>query len=223
MKCFQYLIILVLALSACECPPSADAPKKIIPTEYSRICVLNSVHNTYSINIDTKYGNIFENLLFRKHTNYEKIGSGNNFINLKYNIFEFYKVAANFGKNAYYTFIPTGNAEQVQTLLVNDDVERLDKSKAYIRIINSHLYLPNLKIINIELKGQENFAYREYTAFLESSVGMENFKFFVEDSLVINLQVNTQAGNCYTIVPFYSPREKNIYGLTCSVIELPIP
>ena len=55
----------MLALSACECPPSADAPKKIIPTEYSRICVLNSVHNTYSINIDTKYGNIFENLLFQ--------------------------------------------------------------------------------------------------------------------------------------------------------------
>ncbi len=223
MKYFRYIILILLLWTiSCECPPSADTPKKLTPQNYANICILNAVHNTYSINIDTKYGEIINNLLFKSNSQYEKIGSGYNYINIKHNIFDFYKVSVQLDLNSYYTFIPSGNADQVQATLIKDYVEILNKSKSYIRIINSMPYLPELEIHN-ELLPKKIFKYRDYTSLIESPSVAQLFKIYIENNMLLNIEIIPQAGYFYTIVPFYNPTEKNIYGLACTIIELKIP
>lgn len=217
------LLISLLVLVSCECPPSANTPQVLTPSEYANICFVNTVHNTYSISIDTKYGYVFQNLLFRKHTQYEKIGSGNNYINLKYNIFDFYKVPIKLDKDTFYTFIPAGSADQVRTILLKDDVKSLDKSHSHLRIVNGHSYLPKLRVESGLFPDLDAMSFGDATEFKPSPNRSEFVRFFVEDEQVLNLQVQVSPGSCYSVVPFYNPGEKNIYGLTVAVIELKIP
>lgn len=217
------LIIISLLVISCECPPGAKTPQVLTPSEYANICFVNTVYNTYSISIDSRYGYVFQNLLFRRHTKYEKIGSGNNYINLKYNIFDFYKVPIKLEKDAYYTFIPAGGADQVKTILLNDNVRDLDKSYSHLRVINGHSYLPKLRVESDFLPDNHIMKFGDVSDFKATQNRSEFIRFFVENEQVLNLQVQTAPGSTYSIVPFYNPGEKNIYGLTATVIELRIP
>lgn len=218
----SFIATLLLVIS-CECPPSANTPQVLTPSEYANICFVNTVHNTYSISIDTRYGYVYENLLFRRHTQYEKIGSGNNYLNLKYNIFEFYRVPIKLEKDAYYTFIPAGSADQLKTILLKDKVKDLDKLHSHLRVINGHSYLPKLRVESGFLLDKHIMSFGDVTEFKATKNRSEYVRFFVEDEQVLNLQVHTSPGSAYSIVPFYNPGEKNIYGLTVAVIELKIP
>lgn len=223
MRYYKYLVFLwSIALYSCVCPPSADTPQELVPSEYANISFLNAVHNATDVSIYTKYGQITKsNIPFRGFSEYLKIGSGNNFIILNNNINKFYKAGVNFEKDKYYTFIAAGNTEQIKTLSFEDRTENFNKSNSYLRIINSYLYLPKLNI-KLDSIATQMYYYAEFTDFTKCEPEEHNIRMYVDEELIINLFFRTKNGYVYTVVPYYDPNETNIYGLTCSIIEIKI-
>lgn len=219
---FLFFIIILSALG-CECPPGADTPREIIPSQYSTTTVFNAVYSIDNIRIDTKYGSFVKSLNFKSHSEInKKIGAGNNLLAL-FNSDNrcFYRGGLYFQKDSNYTTVLAGNEIIVASINVENNIHNLKKDSAYIKIINAAMFIDSLNI-SVANKYFYNQNLGNYTDFFSVPNGYNYLLVKKNDVNYLNMQFSVSKGNYYTLVLFYDPSINNGYSLNTELISQPI-
>lgn len=220
MKILYIILIVILGLISCECPPSANTPQEIIPSEYANICIFNAIYSNPTINVSTKYGGFLNGLRFQSYTSkYMNIGSGNNLINCLEGSSIFYSASVNFIKDHYYTAIVVGNQDDTSILLLNDSTSITGFNSSLLRCTNALKFGNGLEFIHSKL-GSNNLRFTQSTATKEISAGANNIIVRYEGDDLYNLKFHAQPGYKYTLLAYYNPSAKNKINLSISLIEV---
>lgn len=220
MKTLYALFIAICGLIACECPPSANTPKEIIPSEFAKICIFNAIYSNSGINISTKYGIFLNGLRFQSYTNaYTNIGSGNNLINCLDGSNTFYSASVNFTKDKYYTAIIVGNQDDTNVLLLNDSTSIAGFNSSLLRCVNAMKFGSGLEFSHSEL-GTHHLKFTQSTETKEISAGTNSIVVRYEGKNIYNLSFHAQAGYKYTFLAYYNPSAQNNINLSINMIEM---
>ncbi len=220
MKYGLLIIMFISLLVSCECPPSAETPQEIIPTEFANICIFNGVNSYSSIDIDTKYGYFMTGLNYANYTKeYKKIGSGNNLIYCKNTNQRFYSVPAYFNKNNYYTAVLVGNNNEVNTILLDDNFGTADNNASLVRCVNAMKYGDGLKFSS-SIVGDKELKFSEFTNYSSIPVGRNNIKISYHGEIIYDILFDTKLGFAYSIVTYFNPGANNQISLSANIIEM---
>ena len=221
MKILYILLIAICGLVACECPPSANTPKEIIPSEYANICIFNAIYSNSDININTKYGVFLSGLRFQSFTPaYKNIGSGNNFIYCLNGSNTFYSASINFIKDKYYTAVIVGNEDDTGILLFSDSTAISGFNSSLFRFVNAMKFGDGLEFELSEM-GKHKLKFGESSPTAEITAGEANIIVRYEGEIIYNFEFIVQAGYKYTLLTYYNPAEKNKINLSFKIIEIP--
>ncbi len=220
MKMIFTLLIAICGLIACECPPSANTPKEIIPSEYAKICIFNAVYSNSTINLSTMYGAFLNGLRFQSYTStYYNIGSGNNMIKCLDGASVFYSASVNLSKDKYYTAIIVGNQDDTNILLLNDSTAISGFNSSLLRCTNAMKFGGGLEFVHSEL-GTHSLQFAQSTDTKEITAGANNIIVRNEGETIYNLNFHAQAGYKYTLLTYYNPAAANKINLSINIIEI---
>ncbi len=220
MKLRLLTILFILSAFGCECPPGADTPKIITPSEHANINIFNAVYSNEYFSIDTKYGIFYNQLDFNSDFGeYIKIGSSNNVLKLKNEAGEyFYTVPLFFHKDSSYTAVIAGNNLDIIPILIEEKFSNLNSSKTWLRVINANRFLDSLKfVINYNINGElAKGKYSDFIALLNSDV---NIKIFYGDEPILNINRNFNKSTAYTAIIYYDPKSILDYQTSIRILE----
>jgi hypothetical protein len=219
-RLFIYLFLLLLAFG-CECPPGADTPKEITPSEYAKITIFNAVYSHEYVDIETKYGLFLQALYFSNYSEIDKkIGSGNNLMKLinpekDY----FYLVPLYLKKEISYTAVVVGNDIDMSTILVENDYSQLVHDKQYVRVIQAYSNNLNFSFDNYI---NNNFQLGEYTDYFVANTGFNDILVKQSNNQILNYVINCEQGKIYTVILYKDPTVDNNYSINVGIIETDI-
>lgn len=224
MRQIRFLFyIFILSALGCECPPGADTPKEIIPSEYSTVTVFNAINDMDFIKVDTKYGSFIKSLNYKSFSELnKKIGAGNNMLALfNYDDKCFYRGGLYFKKDTNYTTVLTGNEIIVAAINVENNTSNLKKDSAYVKIINA-VMLDDSYDITVGSHYFPNQTLGSSTEFFSVPSGYNFLLIKKSETQILNLQVEINKGYYYTIVIFYDPQMNSNYRINTGLIQMPI-
>jgi hypothetical protein len=214
------LIILIISLISCECPPSADTPREIVPTEFAKIVLFNGIYSFSYINIGGKYGDIKSQIFWTETTkSYQKIASGSNIIFAKNLNTVFYSIPAFLSKDKYYSAILVGGESDPNLLLFQDSLELSDKESARIRFINAAKYIDMISFANNSKVEISELKYAQASEYKKFPEGLTRLSVSYQGNSIIDFAVDLKSGGVYNILVFYNPSAANKYNLSWSIIK----
>lgn len=193
------LFITSLIFWSCECVPTIDTPKKILPEEAARVAFINAVNDENSIKIESNELMIIDKLyLSEPSVNYEIAASGSIKIisnkdksTLFYGYFEFANLQ-------HYTVFFHGSSSRIRTLMCSDSTAE-NKNKSYIRIINLYPDSPVKYLISGGNTGQ--LTYRAFTSAAEIKYSQISISLITaENNISLERQIDTKPGYIYNCI-----------------------
>lgn len=218
----KYLLAfgIFLLLQSCECPPGADTPKVIRPTQFAKVNFFNAIYRSNAFEVQTYFGYLLNNLYFGYSSGYLDVGSGSNVITLLSEGERFFSFPLNLKQNRHYTLSVSGyNSSNISTFLIEDSLDNLDKSKSYFRVINAFEFNAPIKVHLSTESDTVAVAYHNYSQFQEvTSSG--HIEVFFDSKRIYNLVFDPTPGVCYSLISYYSPAPSlNEQGIAVDLIE----
>lgn len=207
-------------MQSCECPPGANTPKVIRPTQFAKVNFFNGIYRSNAFEVQTYFGYLLNNLYFGYSSGYLDVGSGSNVITLLSDGERFFSFPLNLEQNRHYTLPVFGyNSGDISTYLIEDTLDNLDRSKSYFRVINAFKFDAPVKVHLSTESDTLTVDYHNYSQFQEvTSSGFVEVLF--DSKRIYNIVFDPTPGVCYSLITYYSPAPSlNDQGIAADLIE----